>query len=192
MPNTFFTADTHFGHAGIIRHCARPFKSTEEMDDAMCHRWNEVVRRGDHVYHLGDFAWRDHDRYRSRLNGDIHLILGNHDKMSAAARANFSSVAEVHFGRAAGTPNNSQKFFLFHYPCVSWREKGYGTIHLYGHVHGGYSRDGEPSLDVGVDTHDFYPYSLQEVVSLATAKAAKCKVGQTVSAQNSEQPSNQT
>ena len=31
----FFTADLHFGHANIIRHCVRPFASVEEMDAAL-------------------------------------------------------------------------------------------------------------------------------------------------------------
>ena len=31
----FFTADLHFGHANIIRHCARPFASVEDMDAAL-------------------------------------------------------------------------------------------------------------------------------------------------------------
>jgi len=28
----YFTADHHFGHANIIRHCGREFTSVEEMD----------------------------------------------------------------------------------------------------------------------------------------------------------------
>ena len=30
--NVFFTSDTHFSHANIIKYCDRPYASTDEMD----------------------------------------------------------------------------------------------------------------------------------------------------------------
>lgn len=172
MPNIFFTADTHFGHKHIIEHCNRPFYDVDAMDAAMVELWNSTVKRGDKVYHLGDFAWRDHIKHRGRLNGEIHLILGNHDKMSTAAKSQFSSVQDIFHGRIGGI-----RMILCHYPLVSWPGKtGYpgtpATINLYGHVHGRYSRPGERSLDVGVDVHNFAPISLEEVVRLADLKAS--------------------
>jgi len=32
MSNVWFTADTHFGHANIIKYCARPFLSEAERE----------------------------------------------------------------------------------------------------------------------------------------------------------------
>src|SRR5258708_12137402 len=79
----YFTSDTHFGHANIIRYCDRPFATVEEMDEAMIANWNAVVGRGDDVWHLGDFGWsRDATRIRSifhQLNGRKRLVIGNHD-----------------------------------------------------------------------------------------------------------------
>ena len=72
-----FTADTHFGHANIIRHCSRPFGSVDEMYEAIMATWNAVVKPGDTVWHVGDFAAvKDHARYFDRLNGTKHWSTG--------------------------------------------------------------------------------------------------------------------
>lgn len=87
MPTTFLISDTHFGHE---KTCSvfkrpdgsplRPFASAEEMDEAMVARWNDRVRPGDKVYHLGDVVInRKFLSVLARLNGDKVLIRGNHD-----------------------------------------------------------------------------------------------------------------
>ena len=45
----FFTSDSHFHHANIIKYCNRPFSSVEEMNQVMIERWNEVVKPDDVV-----------------------------------------------------------------------------------------------------------------------------------------------
>lgn len=179
MPNVFFTADTHFGHGGILRECNRPFSSIEEMDDTLVQNWNKQVGAFDHVWHLGDFAWRDHLGYRKRLNGVVHLVEGNHDKMAAYARREFAGIYDFYDGRVTGG-RDDQRFFLIHYPMVTWPYKawgkkgghdyGRGTAHLYGHVHGRYDRPGDPAIDVGVDCRSFTLFPLDEVVSLVEHK----------------------
>ena len=47
----FFTSDTHFHHANIIRFCNRPFRDVEEMDEILIRNWNEVVGPEDTVFH---------------------------------------------------------------------------------------------------------------------------------------------
>jgi hypothetical protein len=58
----FFTSDTHFGQANIIRYCSRPFGSVQETDDAMIANWNAIVRPSDDVWHLGNVKTRGCDR----------------------------------------------------------------------------------------------------------------------------------
>lgn len=75
-PKTFFTADTHFGHANIIRYTKRPFETVAEMDATLVSNWNATVGPDDDVWHLGDVA---HGTQRAeailpRLNGRKHLI----------------------------------------------------------------------------------------------------------------------
>ena len=50
----FFTADLHIGHANIIKLNKRPFKTIEEMDNALIDNWNAKVTPNDTVYILGD------------------------------------------------------------------------------------------------------------------------------------------
>lgn len=52
----YYTADTHFGDADIMRKCGRPFRTVEEMDDRLRDNWNSTVKPGDTVYVVGDVA----------------------------------------------------------------------------------------------------------------------------------------
>ncbi len=76
---------------------------------------------------------------------------------------------------------------LCHYPFFTWEQSHHGSWNLHGHSHGGLGRmnryqkiienppttleDGR-SMDVGVDTNDFYPYSLSEVALILRKELA--------------------
>ena len=87
MPAVFLVSDTHFGHNGVCHFMRsdgetklRPWDTAEEMDEEMVRRWNDTVRPGDKVYHLGDVVInRKALGIMRRLNGDKVLIRGNHD-----------------------------------------------------------------------------------------------------------------
>jgi predicted phosphohydrolase len=94
----FFTADTHFGHANVIKYAKRPFASAHDMNMELVRRWNEVVQPKDTVYHLGDVGLcppNSLQRILERLNGTIHLVIGNHDKGIARVRDRFASVSPL-------------------------------------------------------------------------------------------------
>ena len=84
---TFLVSDTHFGHAGVCKFThndteikIRPWTDPDEMDEDMVRMWNDTVRPGDKVYHLGDVVInRKSLVILDRLNGDKVLIKGNHD-----------------------------------------------------------------------------------------------------------------
>lgn len=84
--NIWLISDTHFNHSNIIKYCNRPFASAKEMNEAIRDNWNETVKNGDIVYHLGDVyigKYPDNNGsteiFLSSLNGRKRLILGNHD-----------------------------------------------------------------------------------------------------------------
>lgn len=161
----FFTSDEHFGHQnkmtgiGIIQYCNRPFESVEEMDEELIKRHNEIVTPQDTTVHLGDFSYynkQETGKIIKRLNGDHIFLEGDHDRWLSSARQVWKKKIEDCF------------IVCCHWPMWSWPRSHYGSWMLYGHHHGrveGFRTVGK-SFDVGVDTNNFYPYSLDEVKGL--------------------------
>lgn len=156
---TWFTSDTHFDHAKILAYQqdTRPFPTVEAMNEAMVDRWNGAVKPGDTVYHLGDFAFRNHAAWASRLCGQIVLIEGSHDRMGARDRKAFNWAGPLHVVK-----HDQQEIVLCHYAMRTWPKSHYGTWHLFGHSHGHLPPLGK-SFDVGVDAWGLRPISINEV-----------------------------
>jgi calcineurin-like phosphoesterase family protein len=150
MKNTWFIADTHFGHANILRYSKRPFADVEAHDLALIENWNAHVRRGDDVFHLGDFAYKSRESALSileRLNGTLHFIEGNHDDIAHQIRARFAWYDKVKMIKV-----NDRRIFLSHYAHRVWDRSHHGAWHLYGHSHASLPDDPNSlSFDAGID-----------------------------------------
>ena len=161
MPKTFFVADTHFGHAGIIGSMSRPFANVREHDEALVHAWNSVVAPRDTVYHVGDFAMTKDVAYIEKvfrkLNGRKILVVGNHDR-----RARKLPWAEQHEGIREVSVER-RHLVLCHYPMRSWPRAFRGSLHLYGHTHGRLAGTTQ-SVDVGVDVWAYRPVELGDLL----------------------------
>lgn len=177
MTNFFFTADQHFGHAGILRHQSetRPFNSVEEMDEAMIERWNRVVGKGDVVRVLGDFSFYSPEKTREilkRLNGQKSLIRGNHDASSdrPATRKCWSTIKDYDRVKVPRTdfPSVRQPIVLSHYAMRSWHGSFRGAWMLHGHSHGTLTDYGGLICDVGVDCWDLAPVSMKQLEEFMT------------------------
>jgi calcineurin-like phosphoesterase family protein len=159
--NTWWTSDTHFGHAMLVERGHRPFVSVEEMDAKMIEAWNAYVKDNDDVWHLGDFNFRgphDTKHYISQLHGRINIIWGNHDDKYARRHPElFASVQDIKYLRMYG-----ERIYMSHYAHRVWRSSHHGSWHLYGHSHAGLP-DMNRSMDVGVDARSFKPISFEEV-----------------------------
>lgn len=162
--STFFTSDTHFGHANIIKYCDRPFASVGEMDEALIANWNARVGRNDDVYHLGDFAFGcDYDhavKCWNRLNGYKQIVLGNHDKH--ILHMEYEGILSPKSEHYMEIEVEKQKIVLFHYGMRTWHHSLRGVWHLYGHSHNMLPPLGK-SVDVGVDGWDFAPVSMEQL-----------------------------
>ena len=148
----YFTSDHHWGHQRIVEYTGRPFKTTEEMDEALITNWNSTIKPGSLVYHLGDFSFMRPDDIPNlvrRLNGQVHLIRGNHDRFLKDKRRDFGfawvgDYKEVKVG--------DQKVVLSHYPFLTWNGRHRGSFSLHGHSHGSLPVDlSTKRMDIGVD-----------------------------------------
>ena len=162
---TWFTADYHFNHTNIIKYCERPFKDIEEMNYEIVKRHNEVVKPDDTVYNLGDFTLGGMEfflPFYTQLNGTVIIVPGGHDHRWINAET-FSYCADplvsLEFDIGEERP---LVVVLCHYALRVWDRSHYNSIHLYGHSHGNLP-SWPNSMDVGVDCHNFYPVSLDEI-----------------------------
>ncbi|MDR1540970.1 MAG: hypothetical protein LBU32_23825 [Clostridiales bacterium] len=105
------------------------------------------------------------------------MIRGNHDKFLGSQDFDLSCFEwvkdyfELNYKK--------RKFVLFHYPIYEWNGFFKESVHLYGHVHnsefvGGRERGtemlGVNAVNVGVDVNDFYPVSIERILSKCQLK----------------------
>lgn len=147
--DVWITADQHWSHGNMLANESdfgtREFSSVQEMNERLIEAWNEVVSVGDRVYHLGDilFAHAAHDpqdRLISRLNGQIYLITGNHDRADdwhEDLKEHFVYIRDREELRIDGYRSDGDHLYitLDHYPLRTWDRRFYGALHAYGHVH---------------------------------------------------------
>lgn len=181
----YFTADTHFGHQNIIKYSNRPFITSEEMDEKIIENWNKTIDYSDTVYHLGDIFLCDEHRALSiikRLNGNIFLIKGNHEKTAFKVKDRFGWIRDYF-----ETYIEDQCITMFHYPMMSWNKAHHGAWALHGHCHNSLQPHVDKIytnakiLDVGVDSvavkfgqkekSDYRPISFKTISKFMATKS---------------------
>lgn len=170
----YFTSDTHAGDSNIIRFAKRPFSTVDEMNEALIDNWNSVVGPDDEVYHLGDIAFGSKKfvtEFVSRLNGTIHLVMGNHDYRNIWNAKLQHLFADVSMGSSLVW--NHHRIHLSHYPFLCWTGRYHSEPQLHGHMHLRQGYDGCDrklmdevascnQYDVGVDLNNMRPISIEE------------------------------
>jgi len=177
----FFTSDTHFNHANILRYCPRPWSTVEEMNEGLIQNWNSVVGQEDTVYHLGDFAMGDRSKVPeilSRLNGRIILVRGNHDfskSLGCFQEIHQHLVLEIdgHKFEVAHDPGHLRQdcdFAMCGHVHTQWAKREVGEVieadtvsdHRYQHPR---IVPTVPIYNVGVDVRGYRPRTVQEILS---------------------------
>jgi calcineurin-like phosphoesterase family protein len=97
------------------------------------------------------------------------FVLGNHDYEGSTLCLGYEShkYLEINW--------NGIKFFLHHYPCLTWPSSHYGSIHCYGHTHAEFEKTFDAlmpqrrSLDCGLENAyrlfgKYRPFEAGEIV----------------------------
>lgn len=164
----FYVADEHIDHPKVLEHMPERgelFTDLHQMRAEFIQRHNAVVKPQDEVYHLGDvaFNYASHAPYIQELNGNHFLIKGNHERSRDIKKLlrdgkPYAWIKDIYLVK------KPQLIWLSHYPHLSWPQSHYGCIHLHGHSHGNLRWRFGKMLDVGLDGHDYYPWSEEEIL----------------------------
>lgn len=196
----FMTADIHAGHHNIIRYCKRPWNSLEEMEEGIVERWNVTVPAGARVGVLGDVIMDSRAPNRanaaatnlarlkmiSRLNGELHLIPGNHDPChpqlfqdAATWERHYLDAGfhTIHSPTMLITAPDGRPLKINHFPYdasdipdarfhnVRHRAGDNPLWLIHGHVHDRWKQNGR-QINVGLDAWDWYPVPMSTVLGM--------------------------
>lgn len=132
-----FIADLHFGHKNVLAFDARPFGTIEEHDATLIKKWNAATEMADDVWILGDISWYNATKTLEifrQLNGNKHLIRGNHDSKLLRNKDIQNLFVEILDYKELEI-GNDKSIILSHYPIPCYKNHYYGWLHFYGHVH---------------------------------------------------------
>lgn len=176
----YLTSDLHFLHQKEFLYAPRGFSSSSEMSEEIITLWNQKIKPEDDVYILGDLCLggsgdevlQTNKQLLQRLNGNLHIILGNHDTPKRIEMyKELSNVIEITY--ALPFIYRKWHFWLSHFPtlCGNWDDEGKPlrarTINLCGHSH---TKDRwadwakAPIYHVELDAHNNIPVSIDEII----------------------------
>lgn len=179
MNKMFISSDFHFGHSNLCagtslwqdKSGCRPFQTVEEHDNTILDNINSIVQPEDTLWILGDFSVGSRScglnkeeayiKYRNLIRcNDVKYIVGNHSLNKRRLRE-LGIFSEVHDYYEL---LYKKKFIcMSHYPFAEWNGSSHGSIMCHGHSHGNYHGRGR-IIDVGVNTNEFKPYLLDDVI----------------------------
>jgi len=177
----WFTSDSHFYHANIIKYCNRPWNSgldengnmivtqdnVQQMNDDLVKRWNSVVSNDDIVWHLGDFALCKKEQIIDlvkQLHGRINLVLGNHDHHK------YKHYLGCGFNRVYDRSVIVHEFIVLTHAPLMWVQPP--MFNIFGHVHDNKNIKtfSERGCCVCVERWNYTPVDLDLIKKIAETK----------------------
>ncbi len=201
----YFTADLHLGHGNIMRYCRRTKfmsdyeiacleaderfyvseESTNKMDAAIIANINDVCGEQDTLWILGDVFFvrkgQEHQTVKNYFDRitckNINIVWGNHDGEEPARkrRSYLRPFIKNHYQQGLFNIDH-QLIFMNHYPMRSWDGLHKYAWHFYGHEHNRLPPEKWMlALDVGVDGHEYRPWSMSEARAYMKPRMSRFK-----------------
>jgi len=150
-------------------------ESIERMNTDIIDNINAVVYSNATLWILGDLGFfKHHDSVQKTIDKinckNIYYVMGNHDKY-----ANIHPCVAKTFDQVL-IQVEGQYIVLNHYPMLRWDHSHRGSWNLFGHCHCNVNEWIEnrmpeaKMLDVGVDGHNYKPWSFEEVQAYMDTK----------------------
>lgn len=165
---TWVAADHHFSHPNIVKFADANGKlirgslwsTSEEHDEAVIARHNDLVDPGDRVYLLGDVAIaRRGIKSLGRLNGRLVLVKGNHDIFKIDEYLPF--VDDIR-SCVVQKDKDGNKVILSHVPIHPDCLERWGT-NIHGHLH--QNKINDPRyICVSLEHTDYKPIEIHEAL----------------------------
>lgn len=191
----FIYSDLHQKHDKDFILSARGFKSIEDHDKALINNWNSKISNKDVCFLLGDFMvgckTNPEETFDSILNSlnfsELYLMQGNHGSGWNQLFQKTLGICHIdeYFRLTCGEPKkqihlipnyyevivNNQLIILSHYPILSWRDIGKGSLHIFGHEHSHLNNVIKGKcLDITPESVGNFPLDFDEIKNILDGK----------------------
>lgn len=155
-----FFSDPHFGHEHMAEF--RGFKNAKEQDEYIIYKWNNVVKKRDTTWILGDITMEKANyEILNKLNGFKRVVLGNHDQ-GKHTKILLNYVNTIH-GLTKLRTKEYGDIFLSHSPIHPIELQYRVSFNIHGHVHGNTLRDLR-YINVCAEAIEYTPRDIEELM----------------------------
>ncbi|MBQ7308381.1 MAG: metallophosphoesterase [Clostridia bacterium] len=180
----FFTSDLHFGSNETIIFDKRPFKNSKDFEKKIIKKWNNLAKKEDIIYIVGDMVDCHLDNKDNSINklelvkkikAKVVLILGNNEEriMEYFFDNNFNKFKSfcISLGfldvKVSDIVNiNGTQFYLTHKP----KNHKNNMLNLFGHSHKAMGLYKSFGFNIGCDLNNYELYSEQDINLLLLKK----------------------
>lgn len=179
MEKIWITSDWHFNHNKSFLYEPRGFSNIEDMNNAIIDKHNSLVSLNDEVYVLGDLCLGGSENNKNnkilleQLNGNIHVIIGNHCTPNRVEMYKTCNNIKEIIGYAGMLIYKKYHFYLSHYPTLTSnldldKPLKARIINLCGHSH---TQNRWNDWDKGLiyhcemEAHNCYPVLLDDIIN---------------------------